>query len=78
MKSSFLREKDSAAMDKILSDVHLSLPLESILFDFSASMIERAVRLVDKTINFNDLAPTVLNLIARNPYEFQKRWDQSS
>ena len=52
-----------------------SLVLESLLFDFSASMVERAVRLLDERINFEDLVPTIQELMKRYPYEKQKRYD---
>lgn len=47
--------------------------LESLLFDFSASMVERAVRLLDERINFDNLVPTLQELMKRYPYESQKR-----
>jgi hypothetical protein len=50
-----------------------SLVLESLLFDFSASMVERAVRLLDGRINFDDLIPSVRGLMRRYPLERQKR-----
>ena len=52
-----------------------TLVLESLLFDFSASMVERAVRLLDKKICFDDLVPNVVKLMTRHPYERQKRSD---
>eukprot|EP00536_Pseudo-nitzschia_multiseries_P007031 jgi/Psemu1/194486/e_gw1.157.96.1 len=73
MRTSFLVEKDSAAMDKVLIDIHVSFAAVSLLFDFSASMVERAVRLLDTRINFNDLVPTAKELTTRYPYEKQKR-----
>jgi hypothetical protein len=50
-----------------------SLVLESLLFDFSASMVERAVRLLDGKIDFKDLIPTVRGLMSRYSLERQKR-----
>ena len=50
-----------------------SLGLERLLFDFTSSMIERAVRLLDPRISFEDLVPTLRELITRYPYERQKR-----
>jgi hypothetical protein len=47
--------------------------LERLLFDFSASMVERAVRMHDNRIKFEDLVPTVRELIRRYPYKRQKR-----
>jgi hypothetical protein len=60
-------------MDKLLTDVKKSLGLERLLFDFSASMVERAVKLLDQRISFEDLVPTLRELIRRYPYERQKR-----
>ena len=47
--------------------------LESLLFDFSASMVERGVRFRDERIVFGDLLPTVEELTSRYPYTNQKR-----
>lgn len=51
-----------------------SLGLERLLFDFTASMIERAIRLHDARISFEDLVPTLRELMRRYPYERQKRY----
>lgn len=51
-----------------------SLGLERLLFDFTASMIERAVRLLDERIQFEDLIATLRALMRRYPYERQKRY----
>jgi hypothetical protein len=47
--------------------------LESLLFDFSASTVERAVRLLDDRVDLKDLIPTVRGLMSRYPLERQKR-----
>ncbi|KAG7353587.1 hypothetical protein IV203_002942 [Nitzschia inconspicua] len=65
--------RDSAGMDVLMTEVHLSFGLERLLFDFSASMVERAVRMLDCRISFEDLLPTVRELLRRYPYECQKR-----
>lgn len=57
----------------ILRAAQRSLGLERLLFDFSASMVERSVRMLDTRINFDDLLPTVKELLRRYPYERQKR-----
>ncbi|MGK3737087.1 MAG: hypothetical protein ACI8RD_007530 [Bacillariaceae sp.] len=49
--------------------------MESLLFDFSASMAENAVRLLDERIVFGDLVPTVQELMGRYSYERQKRYE---
>ena len=38
-------------------------------------MVERAVRLLDERICFDDLVPTVQGLMDRYPYERQKRYE---
>ena len=51
-----------------------SLQLESLLFDFSASMVERTARLPGRKVdNLKGLIPTIRGLIARHPFEQQKR-----
>lgn len=50
-----------------------SLALESLLMDFSSSMVERAVRLSDDRIEKGDLVPTLFNLMARYSLSHQKR-----
>lgn len=66
-------EKDSTGLDKLSSDIHRSLALESLLLDFSASMVERAVRLSDDRIDKGGLIPTLCNLMARYSLAQQKR-----
>ena len=38
-------------------------------------MVERAVRLLDERISFDDLVPTLQDLMRRYPYERQKRYE---
>lgn len=66
-------EKDSVGMDKLASDLHRFLVLDSLLFDYSASLVERAVRLLEEKIDTKDLIPTVRGLISRHPLEYQRR-----
>ena len=96
-----VQEKDSAGMDKLASDLHVSiacfvlflvccrdencvdtpslffpqgsLALESLLFDFSASIVERTMRTFDEKVDYNELIPILQRLIARYPLERQKR-----
>jgi hypothetical protein len=47
--------------------------LKSLLFDFSASIVERTLRLLDTKVDYKELIPIVRALMARYPYEHQKR-----
>lgn len=51
-----------------------SLPLESLLFDFSASIVERTLRLLDPNVDPKELIPIVKKLMENYPYERQKRY----
>ena len=48
--------------------------LESLLFDFSSSMVERSVRLQDGKIDYADLIPMVRGLMQRYSLQRQKRY----
>jgi hypothetical protein len=50
-----------------------SIVLRSLLFDFSASIVERTIRLLDTKVDYKELIPIVRTLMARYPYEHQKR-----
>lgn len=60
-------------MDRILIDTHASLSLESVLFDFCATVIERTARLLDNKVPLKELAAALQELLLRYPYERQKR-----
>jgi hypothetical protein len=50
-----------------------SIVLTSLLFDFSASIVERTIRLLDTKVDYKELIPIVRTLMARYPYAHQKR-----
>ena len=50
------------------------LDMETLLCDFSASHIERTIRLLDGHIKTEELIPTMRGLLTRYPLERQKRY----
>lgn len=63
--SLLLAEKDSAGMDKLTAELHAALPLESMLFDYIASIIERTVRNAKGDLESKEALSLVRQLTAR-------------
>jgi hypothetical protein len=59
-------EKDSTGLDKLATDMRTALPLESMLFDFVAWTVERAMKSVDGNLDYTESLQLVRQLINKN------------
>eukprot|EP00934_Nitzschia_sp_Nitz4_P004171 Nitzschia sp. Nitz4//scaffold20_size174350//160042//170970//NITZ4_002134-RA/size174350-augustus-gene-0.39-mRNA-1//1//CDS//3329541905//4161//frame0 len=68
-----IKERDATGLDKLTTDTHNLLFLESLVFDFNASLVERAIRLADEWTDKEELIPMMRCLMSQWPLEKQKR-----
>jgi hypothetical protein len=59
-------EKDSTGLDKLGADLRSALPLESMLFDYVAWAVERAMKSVDGNFDYTESLELVRQLINKN------------
>jgi hypothetical protein len=59
-------EKDSTGLDKLGADLRSALPLESMLFDYVAWAVERAMKSVDGNFDYTESLQLVRQLINKN------------
>jgi hypothetical protein len=59
-------EKDSTGLDKLGADLRSALPLESMLFDYIAWAVERAMKSVDGNFDYTESLELVRQLINKN------------
>lgn len=59
-------EKDSTGLDKLAADLRSTLPLESMMFDYVAWAVERAMKSVDGNFDYTESLQLVRQLINKN------------
>lgn len=68
-----LFEKDSAGHGKLAAIMLGAVPLERMVFDYTAAMAERTMKLVEERLDFDEVTGLVRQLLARYPLDYQIR-----